>query len=124
MFGLIAFAIVLANGAVYWPKIKAMRVPLRPVGHQAVMVVGMVVAVLAFVGGPGVLGGICAALALLIGGLFLFMTLASGMPHKVPAVAAGQPFLDFTTKDADGKDFTLSALTGSPFLLKFFRGHW
>lgn len=85
MFGLIAFALVLTNGAVYWPKIKALRVPLRPVGHQAVMVTGMGVAVVAFIQGPGVWGGLCAALALLVGGLFLFMTLASGMPHKVLA---------------------------------------
>jgi hypothetical protein len=124
VLGLLAFGTVFGSWAVYWPKIKAMRVPLHPLGHQAVIVLGLILAMVSFTQGPGLLGGIGAALAFLAGGLFLFFTLMSGMPEKAPAVAVGQSFLDFTAKDADGNDFTLSSLKGTPFLLKFFRGHW
>ncbi len=120
----LGFGLAAGNWAVYWPKIKAMRVPLRPVGHQAVMVAVLVLAVLAFANGPGLLGGILAGLAIPLAGMFLFFTLRSTMPKNIPAVAVGKPILDFTAKRADGQDFALGSLRGAPFLLKFFRGHW
>ncbi len=101
-----------------------MRVPLRPVGHQAVMLVAIVLGVLALARGTGTLGGIGAVLAIVAAGMFLFFTLNSAMPHAVPKVAVGEPILDFTTPSATGEDFALSSLAGTPFLLKFFRGHW
>ena len=120
----LAFGVAVGNWAVYWPKIKAMRVPLRPVGHQAVMCAAILLGLLAFMRGPGALGGLAAVLALAAAGMFLFFTLNSAMPHETPAVAVGEPILDFTAKDAAGNDFTLASLQGTPFLLKFFRGHW
>lgn len=63
-------------------------------------------------------------LAILGAGMLLFFTLISGMPANVPAVKVGAPILDFTARDANGNDFALSSLSGGPFLLKFFRGHW
>jgi len=38
--------------------------------------------------------------------------------------AAGKPAPDFTLKDQDGRDFSLSSLHGSPVLLIFYRGYW
>ena len=88
------------------------------------MVLGIVVAVMAFLKGPGLLAGVAASFAVLAGSLFLFFTLTSRLPEKVPGVTVGQPALDFTTRDADGNNFTLSSLKGRPVLLKFFRGGW
>ena len=50
--------------------------------------------------------------------------IAQALPPDVPRVAVGEPAIDFTATDADGKTFTLSSFRGSPVLLKFFRGHW
>lgn len=124
LLAVVAFLIAAGNWAVYWPKIKAMRVPLRPVGHQAVMGGAIVLALIAFMRGPGLLGGGAAVLALLAAGMFLFFTLNSAMPPNTPAVAVGETILDFTAKDSAGADFALASLKGAPFLLKFFRGHW
>lgn len=124
ILGLGALVLAVGNWAVYWPKIKAMRVPLRPVGHQAVMVAVLVLAGLAFANGPGWLGGVAAVLALVAAGLFMFFTLNSAMPHKQPAVTVGGAILDFTATDTAGHEFSLASLRGTPFLLKFFRGHW
>ena len=124
VLSIVALGLNMGNGAVYWPKVKALRVPLRPVGHQAVMVLGIVLAVMAFWRGVGLVGGTAAILALLAGGMFLFFTLTSRVPKKVPSVAVDQPAPNFTTMDADGSHFTLSSLNGTPVLLKFFRGGW
>ena len=88
------------------------------------MVLGIVLAVMAFWRGVGLVGGIAASLALLAGGMFLFFTLTSRVPKKVPSVAVDQPAPNFTTMDADGSHFTLASLNGTPVLLKFFRGGW
>lgn len=48
----------------------------------------------------------------------------AAVPNRGIRIAVGEPFLDFTVKDADGNDFTLSSLKGKPILLNVFRGHW
>ena len=124
VLGIGALAVTGASWAIYWPTIAAMRVPLRPTGYQAAKVLAIGLAIAAFTTGPGLLGGIAAALAIVGSGMFLFFTLMSTMPGNTPTVGVGQPILDFTAKDAAGNDFSLASLKGTPFLLKFFRGHW
>jgi hypothetical protein len=122
--GLAALALVVGSWAVYWPKIKRVRVPLLPWGHWLVTGVGIGLAIGALAAGGGLVGGAAAVLAVLLGGTFFFLSLASRMPGNTPAVSVGQPILDFTALDSDGNEFSLSSLRGQPFLLKFFRGHW
>ena len=43
---------------------------------------------------------------------------------QAPAVAVGQPILEFTAPDENGDIFDSASLHGKPILLKFFRGHW
>ena len=38
--------------------------------------------------------------------------------------SVGQSVPDFTLKDAQGKDFTLSSLHGHNVVLYFYRGYW
>ncbi len=124
VFIIVALGIVMGAAAAYWPQVKALRVPLRPVGYQAAMVLGMLLAIMGLVKDPGLLSGMAAALAILAGGSFLFVTLTSRLPDKLPSAGVGQPAPDFTARDADGKNFTLSSLKGRTVLLKFFRGYW
>src|SRR5262249_30547974 len=58
------------------------------------------------------------------GGFFSFLTFMSGLPHQRAAVAIGATAPDFSSLDAEGREFRLSALSGSRVLLKFFRGTW
>jgi hypothetical protein len=122
--GFFAALTVLSAWALYWPRIKAHRVPRQPIVYQAAMTAGAILAVLALGSSPGVVGALLAAIALVGAGFFLFSSMTSAMPRKAPAVAVGDRYLDFIAADADGGDFALSSLEGRPFLLKFYRGHW
>jgi len=79
---------------------------------------------LAFAREPGLLGGLAAGLAVVLGGLFLLLQGLGRQARVTPAVAVGRAIPDFTASDAEGRPFQLASLRGRPFLLKFFRGHW
>ena len=56
--------------------------------------------------------------------LLLLFLRAIQVPKPQIASAQGKLVPDFTLKDQDGHDFTLSSLRGSPVLLIFYRGYW
>jgi hypothetical protein len=64
------------------------------------------------------------ALAVVGAAGFLALRAQSAQPRLVPAVAPGDPILDFTLRDHRGRPFDSASLRGRPVLLKFFRGHW
>jgi cytochrome oxidase Cu insertion factor (SCO1/SenC/PrrC family) len=66
-------------------------------------------------------GGIVLAAVIVFGLLFWR---AMQVPKPQIASAAGKAAPDFTLKDQDGHDFTLSSLRGEPVLLLFYRGSW
>ena len=41
-----ALGIVMGTVAAYWPQVKVLRVPLRSVGYQGLMVLGMLLLML------------------------------------------------------------------------------
>ena len=124
VFIIVALGIVVGTAAAFWLQVKALRGPRRLEGYQALMVLGILLALMGFVKEPGLLGGMAASLAILAGSLFLLGSLTSRLPDKRPSAGVGQPAPDFTARDADGKNFTLSSLKGRTVLLKFFRGYW
>jgi hypothetical protein len=119
-------ALLAACGTLAWyyPKIINVTAPLRPWREQALMGLALVLAGSASVLDPGLLGYLSGGLAALLAGLFLLLTLTSGLPDQPPAVAVGGEAPDLHAFDADGREFRLSQLRGAPVLLKFFRGHW
>jgi len=54
------------------------------------------------------------------------LVLAQAKPYPKPQIAsaAGSIAPDFTLKDQDGKDFSLSSHRGHWVLLFFYRGYW
>lgn len=125
LWGLLAFAIVRGNRIWYARKIKALRVPRRPLAHQLLAGAGVAVAVFTFTRPLDVIGFLLAAAAAFAGIRFIFTTVSSHIPGRKIAVAPGQPALNFTALNGRGESFTLSSLSGrDPILLKFFRGHW
>jgi cytochrome oxidase Cu insertion factor (SCO1/SenC/PrrC family) len=66
-------------------------------------------------------GGIVLAIVVVFGLLFWR---AMQVPKPQIASAAGKAAPDFTLKDQDGHDFTLSSQRGAPVLLIFYRGYW
>jgi peroxiredoxin len=126
--GMILAALSLAtaagNLATYYPKMTSNRATLRPRREQALMALALLLALAAFFLHPGVAGYVLAAIAVLPASLFLLGTFTSGLPRQQPAVAVDALAPDFSAIDADGEEFRLSNLRGSPVLLKFYRGYW
>lgn len=123
--GLLALAIVRGNRIWYARKIRALRVPRRPLAHQLLAGVGVAAAVFTFTRPLDIIGFLLAAAALFAGIRFIYTTLSSHIPGKALAVRPGQPALNFTALNGRGESFTLSSLSGrGPILIKFFRGHW
>ena len=74
--------------------------------------------------GAGVIGGIAASVAVVIGIFFNLTVLIGDQKGGSGALRVGEPIPDFTAPDENGEPFNLSTLIGKPILLKFFRGHW
>lgn len=124
VFGFVAAAIVLGAGARWHLLMQQVRIPEDRRGFVVASGLAAFLGIAAFVLGAGSVGGTAAGLALVGGVAFLALSAASRQPALTPAVAAGGPVVDFTATDDEGRPFDLASLRGTPFLLKFFRGHW
>ena len=88
-------------------------------------VAAVVLAVVAFIAGPGSLGGVMAGIGILIGGVFLVLGFfLSAQSKQAPSVSIGSALRAFTAPDENGEPFDFAVLSRKPILLKFFRGHW
>jgi hypothetical protein len=123
-FALLAFALVLALGGVWFRRAMAVRVPASRLPYVVGMVGGAALGIVAFVLGPGWLGGALAAVAVAGAAVFLATIAISRQVGGSGAFRVGEGVPDFTAPDENGAVFTLSSLAGQPLLLKFFRGHW
>jgi hypothetical protein len=119
-----AGVLALALGAVWFRLLRQVRIPAdrRPFLAGNAAAVGLGIAGLAL--GAGGLAAVLAAVAILSGAAFLGLAAQSAQARREPAVAVGDRVVDFTLPDHTGRSFDLASLHGTPFLLKFFRGHW
>ena len=122
--GIAGAALVIGAWAVWGRLMARVRVPRNRVPFLLVFGLAVVLGIAAFVNGAGIVGSIAAVVAILGGGVFLGLQLQSGQDSPELAVALGGPILDFAAPDDAGEIFELASLRGTPFLLKFFRGHW
>ena len=122
--GLLAAAVVLGTGVVWVRLIRAVRVPRVRAPYLAMMGVGALLGVAALARGVGAVGGVAAWVAILAGGFFVVLRLQSAQASGEPTAKPGGPIPDFSATDDEGNPFALASLSGRPFLLKFFRGHW
>jgi len=116
--------IVLATGVVWFRRMLAVRIPADRTAFVSAMLAAVTIAIIALAGGLHGVAKASAIFALVGGGTFLFLVALSAQDKKTPAVSVGGAIIDFSAPDENGDVFDLSAMAGSPFLLKFFRGHW
>ena len=124
MWGLLAGALAIGGMVAWFRRVKAVNIPRDRRGFMALFLGAMAMGIYALAEGSGWLGGIGAIIAILVGALMAILRAQSKQAAVVPAVAVGQSILNFTAPDDCGEIFNLASLKGSPFLLKFFRGHW
>ena len=124
ILGIAGGLLELVLSAVWLWLIRRVRIPadLRPT--IAAHAVAIALGVGAFAFGASAAGLILAALAILGGAIFLALQTQTRQARLTPAVAVGSPIIEFTLPDHEGRPFDLATLRGTPFLLKFFRGHW
>ena len=123
MLGLLALIIVGATFYNWFQLIDRVAIPRDRRGWFATFLAGGALGVAAISAGGlfNVLFGVPAAL---VGFVFPALRLQSTQQPNRPAVAVGDPMPSFVAPDEHGHDFDLASLTGKPYLLKFFRGHW
>jgi hypothetical protein len=123
-FGFVALALAAAAGALWVNAMRDVRVAERRPLALVLVAAGAGLGALTLLRGPGLAGGVAAAVALALGAIFFALQILGRQPRGAPAVSLGRPILDFVAPDADGRPFALAGLRGRPYLLKFFRGHW
>lgn len=121
---LLSLAIAAINGAIFFARMQRVALQKSRIVHDLAWTAALAIGVAALARGPGWLFGSLAALAVAASSVMLLLRLGSAQAKSEPAVRVGGPILDFTAPDADGAPFALASLAGTPFLLKFFRGHW
>lgn len=123
MLGIIALALVLVTIFVWFRLIQRVAVPRNRAPYLACFV-GFGLLGLVAVARGGMLSTITGSAAALIGLGFAALRLQSAQKPNRPAVVVGDAMLVASAPDEHGVDFDLASLTGKPYLLKFFRGHW
>lgn len=123
MLGLLALIVVGATVYNWLALIERVAIPRDRRAWFAAFLAGGAIGVIAISQG-GFLSTLFAIPAVAIGFLFPALRLQSRQQPNRPAVAVGDPMTNFVLKDENGVDFDLASLTGKPYLLKFFRGHW
>ncbi len=123
MLGLLALIVVAATFYNWFQLIERVAIPRDRRGWFAAFLAGGALGVIAIAQGGffSTLFGIPAAI---VGFVFPALRLQSTQQPNRPAVAVGDPMIPFVAPDEHGNDFDLASLTGKPYLLKFFRGHW
>lgn len=123
MLGVLALAIVLSTGFLWFRLIQQVAIPRNRTPYFAGFVGGGILGLFVAFSG-GLLSTITGGLAAFVGLTFSALRLQSGQKPNRPAVVEGEPMLAASAPDENGVDFDLAQLSGKPYLLKFFRGHW
>ena len=120
----ISFALLVGLIASWMRMINKVQVERGRLRLRLLAGASMVAAGLALVQGPELFGGILAGVSLVVTSVFVILSSLAGQSGQIPAVAVGQPLLEFSAPDQNGNVFDSATLRGKPILLKFFRGHW
>lgn len=124
LLALAAFALVLISVSVWFRRAMAVRLPANRSGFVAAWLGGALLGIAGLVQGAGALSGTAAALAIAVGCFLSFTVAVSRQELGDDAIAVGARLPDVTAPDENGAPFALASTSGSPVLLKFFRGHW
>jgi hypothetical protein len=122
--GILAAALVAGALLLWFRWIREVSLEGRRRFAYAMIAAAIVLAIGSFASGPGLLGGVLAGAALLVGAVWIALGLLARQSRQAPAIEIGAPAPDFTLPDHEGAPFRLSSLRGRPVLMKLFRGHW
>jgi len=119
-----AFVLVLGAVTVWFRQAMAVRLPANRSGFVAVWLGGALMGIAGLVQGTGTFAGLAAALAIAVVCFLSFTVAISRQEVGENAIAVGARLPEVSAPDENGAEFALASASGTPVLLKFFRGHW
>ena len=120
----VGLTVVILNWAVWFKKAQSQAVPSSVMGFVLAMICGLALAGSAFAFQTSLLSIVIGTIALVLGVFWLASAAFGGQKTDAPKMIVGQPLPAFSALNEDGSTFHTSEMDGSPYLLKFFRGHW
>jgi hypothetical protein len=124
ILGITSLVVVISTWRFWLKRAFRQSLPDNIVGFILAMVIGLGMAIAAFLQGVGIVGGVAAGFAAIASIFFLLATAAGKQKTGAPKIIVGQPLPVFNALTEDGATFSSEELDGTPYLLKFFRGHW
>lgn len=122
--GIIALVVALACLWLWFRAIEQVDLPKDRTAYVVVFLTAAALGVGAFVKGPGWIGGMAAAPAIIIGLFFPFSVAISRQEVATNAIQVGATIPHFTAVDEHGELFDSESLHGHLVFIKFFRGYW
>ena len=122
--GILALLVAVACGVLCFHQARQVDIPEDRTAYVVVFLAAAALGVAAFVKGTGWLGGVPAALAILIGSFLPFTVAISRQEVVANGIQVGDTIPHFTAVDDQGQLFDSKSLQGHPVLIKFFRAHW
>lgn len=122
--GIAALALALPT-AIYWFHLAGQNsLPDNRGIFVGLWLTAAALGVTAYFKRPGILGGIPATMALIIGLFLPFTVFVSPQTLDDGTVKVGDRMPHFSAPDDTGEIFDSSSLNGHLVLIKFFRAHW
>lgn len=120
----LGLTVVIVAWAVWLKKALSQAVPANLSGFAAAMILGLALASSAFAFQTSAPSIVIGTISLVLGFFWLASAAFGGQKTDAPKIIVGQPLPAFSARNEDGSAFHSSEIDGSPYLLKFFRGHW
>ena len=121
---IVAIAISLMTTGAWFRAAYRVAIPNNRAVFLSVWTLGAALGVASFYapdisGTSKALGGVAAGI-----GLLMLVLYSLGGQRAKSAISVGDQIPSFTATDGTGQAFDSVSLSGTPVLLKFFRGHW
>ena len=121
---ILALLLVVGTGVLWFRRIQGVQIPEDRTPFVLAWLGGAGLGVASLSLGEGVLAGIVAVLAILLGCFGCLTVAISRQRVDAGVIAVGRTLPPFQATDEHGESFDSAELAGKPVLLKFFRGHW
>ncbi len=122
--GFAALLTMIVSGTFWIRAVLSVSLPKDRSAYVISWAAAALLGVAALAGGPGLLGGIPAGLATVVGCFGLLTVTIGDQKLGVDAIRVGQQIPEFSALDEKGETFDSASLAGRPVLIKFFRAHW
>ena len=124
LLSLVGAAISTGAWGLWFRRIQQVSVPKNPWAFRVASGLGALLCIVGLLGGPGLAAGSVAMIGIMAGLTFLGLDRIAPLPASIPAVAVGDPALDFEATSSEAEPFQLREPGRNAVLLKFFRGFW